>query len=73
MAKSKLTLFRQKLYWCETKKLNRWRGEANGVKEVEEGFGVQRFIFYTLTSIGENNFSKFFKSDFKWHYICSEA
>lgn len=47
--------------------------KCKGVEEVERVFGVQRIIFHKLASIEANNSSNFFKSDFKWHYICSEA
>lgn len=44
-----------------------------GIEEEEGVFGAQKIIFHTWASIGSNNSSNFFKSDFKWHYICSEA
>lgn len=44
-----------------------------GIEEEGGVFGAQKIIFHTWASIGSNNSSNFFKSDFKWHYICSEA
>lgn len=47
--------------------------EGRGLEEVDGVFGAQKIIFHTWASIGANNSSNFFKSDFKWHYMCSEA
>lgn len=46
---------------------------GGGWRKLKGVFSAQKIIFHTWASIGANNSSNFFKSDFKWHYICSEA
>lgn len=65
----------KKSNWCkdEEVEMDEEEGKKRRTEEEECAFGRRKIIFRTWASIGANNSSNFFKSDFKWHYICSEA
>lgn len=62
-----------KLVKDEAAEIDGKKKKKKGVEEVEGLFSAQKIMFHTWASIDANNSSNFFKSDFKWHYICSEA